>query len=434
MKQSRPNQRTTKTSPKGTRKPRSTHGDILVVGGGMVGAASALRLQQSGAQVTLVDPGDERARASFGNAGHLVIDAAEPLANWANVLSAPSRLFAFGGPLDFCPRDIDLWLPWSFRYLAACRTGRFHAGTKALGALLERALPAWRETIAASGRPELLQESGHFQLWESDRTARTGLERMGRMDLGPAHCRPLTGQERARLDAAFPGRVKGGVFFDNTAKLADPGRTVSALWAALEASGGRTVLGRAQHIETRPGRASVVLDEGAQLDAAQVLVCAGAQSASLMRSLGVETPLIAERGYHVQYAEHSWPKDLTTVFFEDRWVYIAPFLSGVRCTSFTELGRPGTPPDPAKWAALERHAKALGLPVRGQPSRWQGSRPTLPDFLPAIGRLSPEVLYAFGHQHIGITLAAATAEAVGEMVESGGAPDRLRPFDIRRFG
>jgi D-amino-acid dehydrogenase len=429
----RPKPQTRKGPGKAPAQRTNSLGEIVVVGGGMVGAASAVRLQQAGAQVTLVDAGDEQGRASFGNAGHLVIDAAEPLASWSNVLSAPSRLFAFGGPLDFCPRDIDLWLPWSFRYLAACRPERFRAGTAALGSLLERALPAWRGLVAGIGRQDLLEERGHFQLWESEASAREGLQRLARADLGPAHCRPITNAEAERLNVVFHDRVKGGVFFENTAKLADPGAAVRALWQGLEAAGGRTVIGKAMRLRTEPGRARVTLEDGCEIEAAQVLVAAGARSANLMAGLGARTPLIAERGYHVQFAEHAWPQDLTTVFFEDRWVYVAPFLSGLRATSFTELGRPDTAPDPRKWAALERHVRELGLPVRGQPTRWRGSRPTLPDFLPAIGRLSPEAIYAFGHQHIGITLSAATAEAVVEMVETKGSPDRLAPFNIARF-
>ena len=105
----------------------------------------------------------------------------------------------------------------------------------------------------------------------------------------------------------------------------------------------------------------------------------------------------------------------------------------MRVTGFTEIGRPDTPPDPRKWDLLKRHLEALGVRVPEDAARWRGSRPTLPDFLPAIGRLSPQVLYAFGHQHIGMTLAAATAEAVVDLAASDATPERLKPFDIRRF-
>jgi glycine/D-amino acid oxidase-like deaminating enzyme len=415
-------------------KPPPAGAEILVVGGGVIGASAAVRLQQAGAKVTLVDPGDEMARASFGNAGHVVTESAEPLASWSNVRNAPGRLFAFGGPLDFCWRDADLWLPWCLRYLAACEPARFRRGTVALGDLLRRAIPAWRDLAAAVDRPDLIEDTGHFYLWESEASARKGRAAMAAMDTGPATWRPLTDEERERLSQRFAGRPRDGVFFDNTVRVRDPGGAVRALWAGLEKAEGRTVLGRVRTVEAAPGRVTVTLDSGEQIGGDQVLVAGGARSASLMASLGVKAPLIAERGYHLRFNDPAWPRDLPAILFEDRWIYLTCFDSGVRVTGFTELGRPDTPSDPRKWALLRRHLTELGLTVPDDAAQWRGSRPTLPDFLPAIGRLSPQVLYAFGHQHIGMTLAAATAEAVLELAGCGDTPERLRAFDIRRFG
>jgi D-amino-acid dehydrogenase len=403
------------------------------VGGGAVGAAAAVRLRQAGAEVTLIDPGDEEARTSFGNAGQVVIDEAEPLASWKTVRSAPSRLFAFGGPLDFCWRDIDLWLPWSLRYLAACNPSRFRRGTEALKGLLERAVPAWNDLAQSINRQDLIQDTGHFQVWESAAAVERGLKSVMAADVGPAKVRPITDEELKRLQNQFAGRPKGGVFFENTVRLRDPGETVRALWTGLEKAGGRTVIGRVSALITKAGRVSVQLDTGKAITPDQVLICGGARSASLMRDFGVRTPLVAERGYHLRYPDSQWPEDLPAVLFADRWIYLSHFDSGVRVTGFTEIGRPDTPPDPRKWALLRRHLEALGLKVPSDVRRWRGSRPTLPDFLPAIGRLSPQVLYAFGHQHIGMTLAAATADAVLELAGSETTPERLRPFDIRRF-
>ena len=91
--------------------------------------------------------------------------------------------------------------------------------------------------------------------------------------------------------------------------------------------------------------------------------------------------------------------------------------------------------DPRKWAALRAHVAALGLPVAGQAREWFGARPTLPDYLPAIGRSRavPNLFYAFGHQHLGLTLAPVTAEAVAALVAGGLPPVPLAPFDLQRF-
>jgi D-amino-acid dehydrogenase len=65
-----------------------------------------------------------------------------------------------------------------------------------------------------------------------------------------------------------------------------------------------------------------------------------------------------------------------------------------------------------------------------------GSRPTLPDYLPAIGRSrrADNLFYAFGHQHLGLTLAPVTAEIITAMVDE--TPERIdmAPFDLERFG
>ena len=56
--------------------------------------------------------------------------------------------------------------------------------------------------------------------------------------------------------------------------------------------------------------------------------------------------------------------------------------------------------------------------------QWMGFRPSMPDSLPVIGRSSrvANVLYAFGHGHLGLTQAAGTAEIVGALA-TGSAPD-----------
>jgi D-amino-acid dehydrogenase len=389
-----------------------------------------VRLAQAGWQVGLVDPGDEQARASFGNAGQICPELSEPLASWGMVRGALGRLYAFGGPLDFRLSDIDLWLPWALRYLAAC--GDFKANTAALAALQQRTVPAWRELLGSIGRPDLLLDLPHAGVWESERTVAAGIAAMQHADLGPAGGRPLTLEETARLAARFGGRAKGGVIFSGPVKLTDPAEAVRALHGALQALGAEVRTGQVSRLRSEADRVTLELDGGEIIPADRVLIAAGARSAVLARQAGLTAPLLAERGYHLTYAEHDWPDGQGAVVFEDRGVFLTRHTSGVRMTGFTEIGRPDAPPDPRKWRTLERHIRELRVPVRGEPSRWMGARPSLPDFLPAIGRKGP-VLYAFGHQHIGMTLAAATAEAVVELATANTTPERLKAFGLERF-
>lgn len=115
---------------------------------------------------------------------------------------------------------------------------------------------------------------------------------------------------------------------------------------------------------------------------------------------------------------------------------VTPYGDTVQAASFVELGEIDAPADPRKWERLEAHVAELGLPMHGPFTRWMGARPTLPDYLPAIGRSRrvPNLLYAFGHQHLGLTLAPITAELVTALAGETEPHIDITPFDLERFG
>jgi len=100
-----------------------------------------------------------------------------------------------------------------------------------------------------------------------------------------------------------------------------------------------------------------------------------------------------------------------------------------------ELGGLTAPPSRHRLARLEQGARAI-FPGLGRPDReWMGFRPSMPDSLPVIGpsRAGADVIHAYGHGHIGLTLAPATARLV-EGILTGNTPDRsLSPFRADRF-
>ena len=113
---------------------------------------------------------------------------------------------------------------------------------------------------------------------------------------------------------------------------------------------------------------------------------------------------------------------------------VTRFGARLRAASFVEFARADAPPDPGKWDRLRRHVAELGVPL-ADPTPWMGCRPTLPDYLPAIGasRRVPGLSYAFGHQHLGLTLAPTTAELVTALLTRTRPRVDLAPFDIERF-
>ena len=120
------------------------------------------------------------------------------------------------------------------------------------------------------------------------------------------------------------------------------------------------------------------------------------------------------------------------VVFEDRSMIVTRFAHRLRAASIVEFARTDMAPDPRKWARIRGHVAALGLSLRAPVEPWMGARPTLPDYLPAIGRRGA-VAYAFGHQHLGLTLAATSGEALAALLHGDAPPFDLTPFALERF-
>lgn len=405
---------------------------IAIIGAGIIGLSSAIALLDRGFTVTVFDADPDGRAASWGNAGHIAVEQVEPLASPAALKSVPRRLFSMGGALALPLSMASRWLPFATRLVAASTPARFAAGTSALTPLLAAAMPAWQDLVRTIGHESLLRRDGHVVLWESAATAAAGRATWARTDIGTARIEDADDALLQQL-GGITRSVGGAIRFTGSGQIADLDQLAVALKAALVARGGRIVCAEVK-LARHGGRVRVV-DHDTDL----VLVAAGVRSRMLFEPLGYRIPMIAERGYHIRAPLNAggnrWPADMPPLVFEDRSMIVTRYAGTVQAASFVELGHPDAPADPRKWQRLEQHVADLGLPIAGPYNRWIGSRPTLPDYLPAIGRSTTDanLFYAFGHQHLGLTLAPITAKIVAALVTETASPVPIPAFSLTRF-
>ncbi|MPT48658.1 MAG: FAD-binding oxidoreductase [Sphingobium sp.] len=416
-------------------KEKSVKTPILFVGGGIVALASANILARAGHAVQIIEPDHPPRGASWGNAGHIAVEQVEPLASMAMVKSLPKRLYCRGGAASLPLRSATSWLPFSLRLLSAARPARHRQGTAVLKQMLANAFPAWKRLTEATDTAHLLLESGHYIVWESADAAKEGMRAWMAADSGTARFRPATRAEIERIERLTDKPLAGAIYCEGSGQIADTGLLADGLRNSLLKLGGILQQGRVVAIRTEGGKAVADLEDGRMLRPAQIIVTAGARSGELLRPLGHNVPIIDERGYHIQspVSEEAWPAAMPPVVFEERSMIATRFTSGLRAASFVEFSAPHAPADKSKWERLHQHASAVGLPIAGDAAPWFGSRPTLPDYLPAIGRSdkADNLYYAFGHQHLGLTLAATTGESLAALL-SGDAPSPH--LSLERFG
>src|SRR5262245_24220545 len=372
---------------------------IAVVGAGVIGSAIACALAREGRQVTLIDRADPGiAGASFGNAGHIAAELVEPLPSRALLLGFWRMLGAFGGPLDIPVRRLGAFLPWAGRFgVAAFRRERH---TRFLAPLVRQSVGALERLLEGIGRRELLKRHGHYEIWLGD-AAETGAAAqaatMRRLDV---RTQPAPADLLRAVSAQAAVARAAGLWFPDCAHVVDPLEVVRACAAAAVARGA-TICRRDVRAVRRTGDGfSIETGEGA-ICAGGVVIAAGAWSAPLLAPFGSKVPLESARGYHVEMPGHA-PLVDAPVLYSNHSILVTPMTGRLRASSFMEFRAPDAAPDARKGVRLRAALSKLGYSADGTAPAWMGARPVLPDYLPAIGRLAaaPNLLYAFGHQHI----------------------------------
>src|SRR4051794_21217406 len=198
--------RRVRSVPGGLRPVSGPSPDVLVVGGGIVGACAALELARGGASVEVLERGGGWGEGcSWGNAGLLVPSHARPIA-------APESLRAGIGWMVKPDSPFGLKLkpslaPWLARYLRASTAARAGEGEALQRDLAVESIGLFR-ALAAEGIDGGFDEPGCLTVHSSDEhaAAEAGSE-TGRV-LG---AQMLTGDEARALEPALTTHVRAAV-------------------------------------------------------------------------------------------------------------------------------------------------------------------------------------------------------------------------------
>src|SRR5262245_10319442 len=249
------------------------------------------------------------------------------------------------------------------------------------------------------------------------------------------HMDILDGNEARQIEPALAKSVVKAVSLPDVHRTIDPFRLCSALAQDFVRRGGEIVNAEVRGFEIGgEGPTKIITDKG-PLDVDTVVVAAGVWSRPLAAQLGTNVPLEAERGYHVMFGNPGFGlrRAITSV---DRSISLADMHEGIRASGVAEFAAPNAPPNMANADMVMRHAKQLLPGLKGEPaSKWMGPRPSHPDSKPAIG-FSPRhknVLFAFGHDHLGLTMAGITGKLVAELATGKPTTVDLAPFRPDRF-
>jgi glycine/D-amino acid oxidase-like deaminating enzyme len=380
--------------------PLPVRADVIVVGGGIVGAACALECTAAGLSVVVVDRGAVAAGTTGAGEGNILVSDKEP------------------GP------ELELALLSNVRWLRIVEELERDVELERKGGLVVAPTTSVLAPLTAFGQGQ----------------ARAGVR-----------CEPVDESGLREHEPHLRDGLPGGAFYPQDMQVQPMLATAAMLEAARRA--GARVLAHTEVLgirRTRSGAVAGVTTSSCRIDAPYVVNAAGTWGGAVAELAGSTLPVRPRRGFILVTA----PAPLLVRRKVYNASYVADVASGdssLQSSAVIEGTRSGTILVGAtreivgfdgrlSMPALRRLAAAAvelfpvlaGLHVM---RTYQGFRPFMPDHLPVIGEdvTVPGLVHACGHEGAGIGLATGTSQLVADVVLGRESPIDRRPFSPARF-
>lgn len=413
-------------------------GQVVIVGGGVIGTACAHFLERSGHRVTIIDQGRFAAGCSHANCGFVCPSHVLPLAAPGALGPAIKALFRRNSPLAIKPRlDFGLW-GWLLRFALRCNQRDMLAAAQAIRALLESSRRLYAELIEAEqlecdwqtrGLLFVFQTRAAFEHYEDT-------DKLLRESFGLASQR-FDANGLQKLEPALVAGLPGGYHYPGDAHLR-PDQLLAA-WRRLLESRGVAIRENCAFQQFRPQgeRAAALITSQGDIEADHFVIATGAWTPLLQREIGGKVPIQPGKGYSITMARPATCPNIPLIFEEHR-VAVTPLSTGYRLGSTMEFAGYDATLSRPRLELLREGARPYLREPFGEPvlEEWFGWRPMTYDGKPIIDRTPRfgNVFLAAGHNMLGLSMAPATGKLIAELI-AGQEPhvDPL-PYSARRFG
>ena len=407
---------------------------VGIVGAGIQGVCIGLQLLKKNISTTIFDSKDPGSMASYGNAGHFSPYAVLQLNRPDILYDVPKMLFSSYGPLALKWNYIPKMLPWILGYLKNCNKKSMIHKAKNMHQILNLSMDAYDEVFQEIDATNLLEKKGIIYIWTNQNLKSRELEIKVRNDLGVKQ-KILSTKEILDLEPNLKPVFTGGAYYDYAYHARDPYGIVKKIFELFIQRGGKFINENVESVKQSTNNETSIRTEKKEYKFEKSVIACGAFSKKLTDQLGEKIPLDTERGYHVHFK--GMDKLISRpVIFLDRGFGMTPMNQGLRAVGTVEFGGLNNPLSKKRIDYIVRCAKELLPQLEEHQDDWLGFRPTLPDFLPVIGpsKNNKNIIYAFGHHHLGWTLGAITGKIVAGILANEKTNLDLSAYSSSRFG
>ena len=408
-----------------------------IVGSGIQGVCTGLQLIKKGIPVTIFDRNDPMSSnfkaASYGNAGHFSPYAVLQFNRPDVLFDVPKMLLSSYGPLALKWNYVPKMIPWFINYLKNFNKKSMLHTAKYMHQILSLSNDAYEEIFKEIDTTNLVEKKGIIYIWTNKNLKSRELEIKVRNDLGIEQ-KLLTQSEILKLEPNLKPVFDAGVIYESAMHARDPHGILKKIFELFLKKGGKFIQEDIKSLEQKNQNQTVIKSENSEYIFEKSVIASGAFSKIFTDQLGEKIPLDTERGYHVHFK--GMDKLISRpVIFLDRGFGMTPMNQGLRAVGTVELGGLKNPPSKKRIDYIIRCAKELLPQLKEHDDEWLGFRPTLPDFLPILGPSlkNKNIIYAFGHHHLGWTLGAITGKIISGIAAGEKTNLDLSPYSSSRF-
>lgn len=409
--------------------------NIIVIGAGIVGVATASWLQRDGHKVLLLDKTEPAGGTSYGNAGIIVPSAIIPINAPGLIGKAPKMLLDSSSPLFLRWSYLPKLLPWLLRYLSRANRKDAKLVATALHALIKDSVDMHNALCENTPAEQWFKRGDYLFLYERNFDVRNdSYEWSIRNEMG-IRWDELSPEQLAKYDPQFASAGMHAIRLRDHARITNPQRYVKDLAAHFQQQGGDYKRAEVTAItKNRHGVTGVITELGEIACDCAVIAC-GVWSKKLAQAAGVNIPLESERGYHVDFMNPS-VSPRGGMMVASKKLVITPMQNRIRCAGLVEFAGLDAPANPAAFRLIRNYFSAAWPHVKYESTNeWMGHRPASVDSIPFIGGFDriPNLFAAFGHHHVGLTAAAKTGRIIADMIANKDAGLDLEPYRLSRF-
>lgn len=411
---------------------------VLVVGAGLTGVCTAEWLRRDGHDVVLVDREDagHRGQASYGNCGIIGRSSVVPVSTPGLIWEAPGMLFDQNTLLRLRWRYALALAPWMAKFLWNGRRNKVVEIAEGISNLVKDSDSQHFALSKGTPAQKYLYRGTYVTLY-NDRNA-FDPHSFGN-SLKVQHGWEWEEWDRNKIsnyDPELSTRFNFATATKDYLFLSSPGDYTRSLTEYFVREGGCFLKRTVEDVLPCEGdRAAVVLTGGDRVYADKIVLAAGVWSGRFAKRLGYNAAMESEHGYHLTLtgASHKPPAVLN---IPDTALGVSPMTDGLRFGGGVEFGGIDGPELPSFFADMRQQIRRVypNLQWSGE-TTWMGQRPSTIDSLPLIGSSSktPSVLFAFGGQHGGVTMAPRVGRMVSDLIANGKTDIDCTPYKIDRF-